>query len=659
MKTCGAAELESIPCSGRSRLLPPAPKKQRMDSLRLPSKSSNGPELAVTGAPWRRVLAPVLLAAALPAAAPGCSDDAPLATVTYRLAPPPPVDGAGACTEGPGDGPLLPGDQAADRVRLTYWAADTGELVCDVVLAPAEGAPVVAVPEIGRVDLRVEIFAPDSTLLARGDARAVDLAAVPEVGVTVRPAGQFSCADDRGAAGRAFHSATPLPSGEILLAGGVRPASDGAAVDLDGDGLYLSGAVELYDPVTGTFTPVSVPGLIPRALHEAFVLAPPGSPGDPVTVALVGGLTVAGDPALAPGLVAGSAGLRLEPGASAVEAPIELLTYDPATGTIQREVVETEDGAPVPGMFSAAALVGSGSGPGRVLVTGGWGGGTDQPLDALQLVDPGAAEAVDVGLATGRMGASVTALDDGRALIWGGHLAASEDSEPALVTGELVDDLDTDAPATVALALEGAAPTPRAFHSAVLVAGEGVPDGRGGVLALGGFDITAVGVAVTPAAILAQHLAVDEGATVTVRNVDLVDGTTPPGAAYVAAAPLPGGDVLVTGGNPGPDAGCATGAAGLVCSRGLTYRYRADVQRFEAAAGLVRERYGHRATLLADGTVLVTGGLAVVDGQLQVLRDAEIYTLADADPLDRAPGQVAQEPGGTPVAPCLVLDPSE
>ncbi|WP_428263862.1 kelch repeat-containing protein [Haliangium sp.] len=568
--------------------------------------------------------------------------------MAYRFLPPPAIDASGACQDGLVEGPLVLA-QAPATVRFTYRDAATKELVCDALVDPS-GAPVVAVPTSAPVDLEVDFYGPDSDLVGAGRVRAIDLDDSLDVDVQVRPAERFTCTGQRATVARAFHSATALPSGQVLLVGGIR-ADPGQAVDIENQGLHLSSDVELYDPSTATFTPVSVPGLIPRALHQAVLIEPDADAE--VTVALIGGLTVAGDAALLPGLALGTTGLRIEPGASAVAAPIELLTFDDATGTLTRRVVDDEAEA----RAFAAALPIPGAGP-RVLVAGGWDGSsgladTETPftaVDELRLLDPATpAGATTLALATARMGATATILDDGRALMWGGHLGAAE-ADRGPLTGEFLDRLDSDAPRGLPAIYTGVTARPRAFHEAALA-------GDGSVLVAGGFDISAEGVAVTRSVIFAQRLVVD-GTTVQVANVD-VGGEPPPTAAYPALSTLPNGDVLITGGNPDPAAaGCATGAGGLVCSRDLAFVYRTDLRGLVALApGLLRPRYGHRQTVLDDGTVLVTGGVSDAGGQLEVLVDAEIFVPVPVgeDDLGRAPGQVARDPAGQAIAPCEVI----
>lgn len=616
-----------------------------MDSPRFPPKSTSAPA-AVHDAPLHEPLHeppgasafcptfwPALLAALLPAlgALAGCGNEAPLTTISYRLVGPPPLSAEGGCAvDEPAPGiDVVPdaGGQAPARIRLTYRDADTGALVCDTDLLPDGGSPVVAVPRGGPVDIAVEVFDTESKLLATGRARGVDLDGRTDVSIRVRPANAFSCAAARGGTPRAFHTATPLPGGRVLLAGGVTggPEQNGRAVDLAGAGLFVTDSVELYDPVTETFTAVGVPGLIPRAMHEAHVF---DSEDGLVHIALVGGVTASGDPAALPALVAGAGGLRLEPGASAAAAPVELLTYDPASGDITRERIE--DG-PAPRLLAASARVSLADGD-RLVMVGGW---DAAPLGEVDVIDPGApAAGATTTTSAGRLGATVTDLGDGRALIWGGHLA--EPIETRITgAGELLANLDSQNPTTSPpLFLGSAEPTARAFHTAVRT-------DDGSILMMGGFDITDSGVAVNPAAVFAQRLVVPGVSTdVQVSNVALVGGGTPEPAGFVGAGSLAGGDVLVSGGNPAIGSqGCTASSQGLVCALAAAYRYSTDDAAFVPTGGaLLMGRYGHRQTTLPDGTVLVTGGLHAAGNDLVVLADAEIYEPAYADAPDGADG---------------------
>jgi N-acetylneuraminic acid mutarotase len=64
--------------------------------------------------------------------------------------------------------------------------------------------------------------------------------------------------------GRAYHTATLLPNGKVLVAGGENPSSPG---------IYLSSA-ELYDPTAGTWTTTG--SLATSRAHHTATLLPNG-----------------------------------------------------------------------------------------------------------------------------------------------------------------------------------------------------------------------------------------------------------------------------------------------------------------------------------------------------------------------------------------------
>jgi hypothetical protein len=237
---------------------------------------------------------------------------------------------------------------------------------------------------------------------------------------------------------RYAHSATLLPNGKVLLAGGMGDSSN-TGTDLVPPQALAS--AELYDPATGTFTPTGSMH-VARASHTATLL--PGG-----RVLIVGG-------ADGPGTGYG----HYPYFDSRPLATAEI--YDVATG------VFTQTGDLTTGRFAHTATL---LGDGTVLVAGGvastdWMAGTARWTSAAEIYDP----ATGKFTATGSMNLlrnlhTATLLGDGRVLMAGGS------NNDASV--ELYD------PGTHAFSMGGSMLSVRSAHTATLL-----DDGR--VLLAGG-----------------------------------------------------------------------------------------------------------------------------------------------------------------------------
>ena len=598
------------------------------------------------------------------------------ASIDIVIHAPPPLDSTGHC---PDDAPLTPilrGPDGPTTLRLTYRRTG-GSLICDTIIPLEAPRRLVGVPRGGEtlpaVDIVVESFVGDATsgarLLGSGEAHGVDLQRGGQVQVLVAPSLSFACAQRPGGQGRAFHSSTTLPDGRVLLVGGLVPdPADAAQTEVQlaqpitGGGFYASRAVELYDPQRGTFVGIDVPELTPRAFHAAYVV--PGGAGEAPRVLLVGGLAPTGADPVADGVRDAAEPLRLVPTSSARAAPAELLTL-PADGAPTVTLVEGT-AAFTPRMFAASTRADD---TGPPLIVGGYASyptsfdGTFEAANLATVTKQGDSSWLLVPAA--RVGATVTWMAADRALVWGGSLGSALGAE-SRDSGDLISGVAGAAPSSMAVTFDptGLTPAARAFHAAIAI-------GDDDVLVVGGFRVAgrATGDPALPFAERVRFPAGDAAALVEAADAA---GAIPVG--YLEGTPLAGGGALFTGGSPalGTDAApCPDGTANFgLCAVADAWRWDGATQTLVRAPDLNAARWGHRSAVLLDGSVLVTGGFTNVGQKLFVVRTAELYNPrteardAAADALGagappRAPGDVARNPDGTPLAPCDVVTLSE
>jgi hypothetical protein len=249
--------------------------------------------------------------------------------------------------------------------------------------------------------------------------------------------------------------------------------------------------------------------------------------------------------------------------------------YDPLTGAF------TQTGSMAHTRVHATATR---LGDGRILIAGG--GTSASETATAELYDPSSGKFNPTGsMASGRVGAIATPLSDGRVLILGG----TDDTGLPLSSAEIYD------PATGKFSATGSMAYGRRYFAAVTLL-----DGQ--VLVAGG------DASMTP------------GQSVIVSAAELYDPTSgkfsPAGFMTVqrrdhAATRLGDGRVLITGGDN------ANSGAGLRTAE----IYDPVTGRFSpTSASMAHPRYGHTATLLVDGRVLVAAGF----GDVQAGSTAEI-----------------------------------
>ena len=265
--------------------------------------------------------------------------------------------------------------------------------------------------------------------------------------------------------------------------------------------------------------------------------------------------------------------------------------YDPSTGVWQ----STGSMVAVRSDHSATLLQ-----DGRVLVAGG-----DDPdtIASAELYDPATGTwTATASLNVGRYGHSATLLQDGRVLVAGG--SNDGDLTSTLSSAELYDPLSGE------WSMAGDAGGGGVFHTATLL-----PNGR--VLIAGGN-----GGGIGGDLVFATSEQFDPVSQTWTRAADI----STPRYSHTATL-LPSGDVLIAG-----------GSLQIGGYPNLQYVTLTSVERFDpntamwkSDADLNTPRYGHTATLLSDGTVLVAGGCVDGPNYTQIpLASAELYGAAAA-----------------------------
>jgi hypothetical protein len=266
---------------------------------------------------------------------------------------------------------------------------------------------------------------------------------------------------------------------------------------------------------------------------------------------------------------------------------------------------------------------------GKVLIAGGQ-GGDGLAVASAELYDPSTGTFTQTGnMTTARAAHTATLLPDGKVLITGGSNTSV--LFPGLASAELYD------PSMGTFAPTGNMTTARADHTATLLA-----DGRVLIGGLGGAELYDTCTGVFGAVVNAPNLLLEKTATL------LTDGTVLfaapgfgfPDAGYRydpsigtfdnidvgvvfwghAASVLMNGKVLVSGGGDADvDVGDVLYQAEL---------YDAGSNTFAWTANMTECRWHHTSTLLPDGTVLIAGG----DDLDHYLVSTYCINLADAAP---------------------------
>ncbi len=425
--------------------------------------------------------------------------------------------------------------------------------------------------------LHTATLLPNGKVLIAGGSNSVGYLNTAELYDPVT--GTFSATSSLMTSARRGHTATLLPNGKVLIAGG------------DGGGIANLNTAELYNPAADTFESIKATMTSARARHTA-------------TLMQNGRLLIAGG----------------VDGSSAASKTTEV--YDPATRTF------TRSGSM---LFSRSDDTATLLPDGMVLVSGGSDGTSN--LDTAELYDPQSGTftgETNTPMTSVRFEHTATLLPTGKVLIAGGYDATSS----VLNTAELYDP----ATRTFTPSKSGVMNSAREAHTATLL-----PNGQlliaGGVnqsvsvntaeLYSSGGTFTATSTAMS--SVRFEHTAtlLSDGTVLIAGGLDAsftatssaeiydpaVPTLTPAGATMMSprashtATLLPNGKVLIAGGDTG--SGISNSAELYDKATGFTSPLTLMTSR----------RTGHIATLLAGGKVLIAGG----NNASATVNTAELY----------------------------------
>lgn len=584
-------------------------------------------------------------------------------------------------------------------LRLTALRRDVDKarFVCDAKAVVPTEQPILNLGpgDPARIDLYAELFSESGQRTASGSLRGFTAATGEKPVLTLFATESWSCPSTSLGRARAFHTATLLPNGDVLILGGVEPLPD-SGVNVFG----LIDSAEVYDSRRHQMVPLTVPigSITPRAFHHVAVVT-----GNETSARLVvyGGITFA---ARQPVLYApsGVQTLRLMPAGGAASAGGQLLVYDAVAHTLVSSPIDTA--------MHKTALSGADMLPGGGLVVAG---GTEvvssEPFSVVSpamlnskqdygslaphLPDltaaPTAAYAPITAMTPWMLGPSVRALSRTTALVLGTTRTGSGPKWQALPITGLPE--NPTLPSPTGIDVPGAATV---FHTATRLGpelGSENPTGPTQILLTGGFvtNTTVPYVAsVPPSASQAVRLYTVNDVAGTLAPIDyqsvaaygpagtcgMQDGHYRPAGRESAAATLSGKQVLITGGIPNLTAngmGCVDcepqdqTADKRLCMLRQASIFDAETQTLRAAPLSPLGRAGHQLTRLLDGAILVSGGLVRPgDGTTVTTAEVEIFnplrTMPDPpdenDPLTAALKDAnATHTGSDPASPCARL----
>lgn len=578
------------------------------------------------------------------------------------------------------------------NLRLTFMQRDKGAiaahmlrrkytLICDRVLKPGEASDLqISVAAGAKFALTVEAFNTSTKQLEYvGQTETVDLGA-ERATVYLRPVSKVTCAD-AAAHPRAFHTATLLPNGRVLVMGGmVSDATLGKKLHDDTQDAWATGTVEVYDPATMSF--LQVKGSIPaRAFHQAHLL--PSPIAGPYEVLVVGGVKSAANP---PGPAfrlrakAYSYPFLVSPHEKSAAATALLVTYIPAKTPGAKPEVKFKYLSGLPKLMHPASAVDATRG--QALFTGGGqsylAAGQDKGFQRgtsfwIELKSRGARGGKEpkvtakFQLQRPRVGHGVVPMGPSRYYIFGGTMDGKENCKSPKDEGQDCNKdgsefLNVTTAGSSSSLLTGITPMPEvvAWHTLTTIGlrddqiapeAPKTPTIPTAALLAGGFTLKYDSTH--------QRLAWDQ--TAAAYGLQLVRDGSPPTlqavtagsggftwVGYHSALRLANGDVMLSGGNVNsswfPKAPCEKVSSAFCAQQQIAiYRLKGGIVELAQATQMALPRFGHRSTRLLDNTVLITGGVTLVGSKAELVQQAEVFNPRSGnfseDPFGRAPAQ--------------------
>ena len=552
----------------------------------------------------------------------------------------------------------------ARRLRSQYT------LVCDRTIKPGEDAnfQVPLTPGL-RYTVRVDAFDATNKLAYSGQAESLDLEDTSAT-IFLRRAGGLSCVDP-GQLPRAFHSATLLPNGQVLVLGGMVAEATGGSNKLhtNQERAYATGSAEIYDPTTLSF--VTLQGSIPpRAFHRALLLPSPAA--GPYRILLIGGVKPPKDdqPAFSLRVTSLSYPFLISPHSSATAAAAGLVTYTPAKEGQPAKLAysATAELANIAMMFPSSARTPSGD---DIVVAGGAAQyqhvssssqdkGFYPASSNLLQISASILKAFPFSMGRTRVGQAMAPLGNQRFLVLGGTqggtCASTSDPKCNNDSAELIS-LSSGSPSSMVLSF-ASPPETVAWHSLTTIGytdaqlsqdkSAPAPVAPKTALLAGGFPLTfetkALRAADDQQPVSHPLLLVNDGSPPTFQSISIAGAGHFAPVGYHQGTRLADGSVLLSGGNVNSqwvkNSPCGSESTPFCAyAQMVIYAYNGTQVQLRQSLSMRTGRFGHRATRLLDNTVLITGGIAFSGAVPVILKEAELFNprlgAAAEDPYSR------------------------